>query len=53
MFSLKFIFSIFSWKHAPVPPTLQKNSNSTPPDKSKDHCVKNNVHFYNKKWNVS
>ena len=31
----------------------QKNSNSTPPNKSKDHCVKNNVHFYNKKWNVS
>ena len=31
----------------------KKNSNSTPPNKSKDHCVKNNVHFYNKKWNVS
>ena len=31
----------------------QKNSDSTPPNKSKDHCVKNNVHFYNKKWNVS
>ena len=31
----------------------QNNSNSTPPNKSKDHCVKNNVHFYNKKWNVS
>ena len=31
----------------------KKNSNSTSPNKSKDHCVKNNVHFYNKKWNVS
>ena len=31
----------------------QNNSNSTPPNKSKDHCVKNNVHFYNKKCNVS
>ena len=39
--------------HSPLLYYAQNNSNSTPPNKSKDHCVKNNVHFYNKKWNVS